>query len=84
MRANNLVGVRGRHCWRRGRPNTASGPSLLKRDFGTAASDQLSVADITEFCCADGKLYLAGIRDLHNHSLVGWSMGQPVACQLVR
>lgn len=29
------------------------------------------------------KLYLAGIRDLHDHSLVGWSMGERQTTDLV-
>jgi transposase InsO family protein len=33
------------------------------------------VADITEFRCWDGTLYLAGIKDLCDQSIVGWSMG---------
>ena len=31
--------------------------------------------DITEFACWDAKLLLAGIKDLHDQSIVGWSMG---------
>lgn len=38
---------------------------------------------ISEFACWDGKLYLAGIRDLHDRTLVGWSMGERQTTDLV-
>ncbi len=41
------------------------------------------MADISEFHCNDGKLYLAGVRDLHDHSLVGRSMGERQTTVLV-
>ncbi len=85
MRQANLVGVCGRRPRRQSSRGhgTAPGPDLLQRHFGAEHSDQRWVADITEFHCADGKLYLAGIRDLCDHMLVGWSMGQPQTTDLV-
>lgn len=83
MAAHGLVGVHGRRRWRRGKPNTAPAPDLLQRDFTASASDQRWVADITEFACWDGKLFLAGIKDLHDQSLVGWSMGTRQTTDLV-
>jgi transposase InsO family protein len=71
-----LVGSHGRRQWRRGKPNTAPAPDLLERDFTAERSDQRWVADVTEFACWDGKLFLAGIKDLHDQGLAGWSMGQ--------
>ncbi len=53
------------------------------RDFSAERSDLRWVADITEFACSDGKLYLAGIRDLYDHTLVGWSMGERQTTDLV-
>jgi transposase InsO family protein len=41
------------------------------------------VADISEFACRDGKLYLAGIKDLHDQGLAGWSMGERQTTDLV-
>lgn len=41
-------------------------PVLLQLDFTAKRSDLCWVADITEFACVDGKLYLAWIRDLHD------------------
>lgn len=78
-----LVGAHSRRRWRRGRPNTAPAPDLLNRDFTAEASDQRWVADISEFACLDGKLYLAGIKDLHDQGLAGWSMGERQTTDLV-
>lgn len=78
-----LVGAHSRRKWRRGRPDTAPAPDLLERDFTAERSDQRWVADITEFRCRDGKLYLAGIKDLHDRGLAGWSMGERQTTDLV-
>jgi transposase InsO family protein len=78
-----LVGAHSRRKWRRGRANTAPAPDLLQRDFTAERSDQRWVADISEFACRDGKLFLAGIKDLHDQSLVGWSMGERQTTDLV-
>ena len=78
-----LVGVHGRKKWRRGRANPAPAPDLLGRDFTAEKSNQRWVADVTEFRCWDGKLYLAGIFDLHDHTIVGWSMAQRQNTDLV-
>jgi transposase InsO family protein len=58
-------------------------PDLLQRDFTAERSDLRWVADITEFACEDGKLFLAAIRDLHDHSIAGWSMGERQTTDLV-
>jgi transposase InsO family protein len=63
--------------------NTAPAPDLLERDFTAERSDQRWVADITEFACRDGKLFLAGIKDLHDQGLAGWSMGERQVTDLV-
>lgn len=78
-----LVGVHGRRKWRRGKANTAPAPDLLGRDFTAETSDERWVADITEFTCWDGKLFLAGIKDLCDQSIVGWSMGERQTTDLV-
>lgn len=84
MAANGLVGVHGRKRWRKGRhPKMVPAPDLLQRDFSAERSDLRWVADISEFACEDGKLFLAGIKDLHDHSLVGWSMGERQTTDLV-
>lgn len=78
-----FVGVHGRRKWRRGKPDTAPAPDLLQRDFTAERSNQRWVADISEFRCRDGKLSLAGIKDLHDQGLAGWSMGQRQTTDLV-
>jgi len=78
-----LAGAHSRRKWRRGRANTAPAADLLERDFTAARSDQRWVADITEFACRDGKLFLAGIKDLHDRGLAGWSMGDRQLTDLV-
>lgn len=78
-----LVGVHGRKKWRRGKRPTAPAGDLLERDFTAERSDERWVADISEFKCRDGKLYLAGIKDLHDRGLAGWSMGERQTTDLV-
>lgn len=78
-----LIGAHSRKRWRRGRSETAPAPDLLERDFTAEASDERWVADITEFACADGKLFLAGIVDLHDKAMAGWSMGERQTTDLV-
>jgi putative transposase len=84
MADNHLVGAHARRKFRRGRhPKIVPAPDLLQRDFTASAPNLRWVADISEFRCWDGKLYLAGIRDLHDHTLVGWSMGERQTTDLV-
>lgn len=78
-----LVGAHSRRKWRRGGKNTAPAPDLLERDFSAERSDQRWVADLTEFHCRDGKLFLAGINDLCDRGLAGWSMGERQTTDLV-
>ena len=80
-----LVGAHGRKKWRKGknRSRVAPGPDLIGRDFTAAASNQRWVADVTEFKCRDGKLFLAGILDLHDRGLAGWSMSARQTSDLV-
>lgn len=72
MRANQLVGAHAIKKWRRGRPDVGGLVDMLNRDFTAVAPNQRWVADITEFSTGEGKLYLAGIRDLFHHGIVGW------------
>lgn len=70
-----LVGAHSRKKWRKGNSDDAPAEDLLDRDFNAEASDLRWVGDITEFKCVDGKLFLAGVLDLHDRSIAGWSMG---------
>jgi len=79
-----LVGCHGRKKWRRGKKSSsAPGPDLIERDFTAEASNERWVADITEFNCRDGKLYLAGILDLHDRGMPGWSMSTRQTADIV-
>jgi transposase InsO family protein len=78
-----MVGVHGRKRWRRGKRDTAPAGDLLERDFSAARPNQRWVADVTEFRCLDGKLFLAGIKDLFDQGLAGWSMGERQTTDLV-
>ncbi len=64
MRCNGIVGVHSRKRRRRGRPDVAPAPDHLKRDFTAARPNQRWVADLCEFPTGEGKLHVAGIRDL--------------------
>lgn len=77
-----LVGAHSRKRWRCG-AGTAPAGDLLERDFTAESSDLRWVADITEFACLDGKLFLAGIMDLHDRGITGWSMGERQTTDLV-
>ena len=68
--------------WRRGRLD-ASAPDLLQRDFSAGRPNERWVADITEFMTGEGKLFLAGVKDLYGRGLVGWSMGTRQTSELV-
>jgi putative transposase len=83
MRNNGLVGVNPRRKWRRGRPDIAPAPDLLRRDFFAERPNQRWVADITEFATDEGKLYVAGVRDLCHRGLVGWAMDEHQDAELV-
>jgi transposase InsO family protein len=78
-----LVGVHSRKKWRRGRLDVAPAPDLLQRDFSATGPNERWVADITEFMTGEGKLFLAGVRDLFSRRLVGWSMGPRQTSELV-
>ncbi len=83
MANNGLVGAHARHTWHRRRHPPRSSPDLLQRDFTTDTPDRRWVADISEFACWDGKLYLADIRDLCDRTRVGWSMGERQTTDLI-
>ena len=79
-----LVGAHARRKWRRG---TTPGWSRHRICWNATSPPQLRICGglrtSAEFRCIDGKLYLAGIRDLYDHTLVGWSMGERQTTDLV-
>jgi transposase InsO family protein len=44
------------------------------RDFTAQAPNQLWLADITEHCTREGKLYLCAIKDVYSNRMVGYSV----------
>jgi len=83
MRTHGLVGAHSKKKWRRHRPDVASAPDRLNRDFTARRPNQKWVADISRFPTAEGPLHVAGIRDLCHRGLVGWAMGASENADLV-
>ena len=83
MRGQRLVGVHARRRWRRGRPDTASAPDLVRRDFNPVGPDRLWAADVTQFRTGEGWLHLAAVIDLWSRRVVGWAMDIAVNADLV-
>jgi len=83
-----LAGLQGCHRRKgprttRRKPETAPAPDLVKRDFATAAPDQLWVADITYVPTWMGFLYLAIVLDTYSRRIVGWAMADHLRSALV-
>jgi putative transposase len=83
MREAHLVGAHSRKKWRRGKVDVAPAGDLLNRDFTAGRPNERWVADVTEFATGEGKLFLAGIRDLYGRGLVGWAMSERQTADLV-
>ncbi len=83
MRANRLVGACSHRRRRDPGAKTVPAGDLLDRDFTAEAPDRKWVADITSFGCADTKVHLAGILDLCDRTLVGWSISEHQTTDLV-
>lgn len=58
-------------------------PNLLDRRFAVAAPNKAWVTDITYIATDEGWLYLAGVKDLFNGELVGYSLGSHMTQNLV-
>ena len=50
--------------------------NLLQRDFAVTQSNEKWTTDITEFKCAEGKLYLSPIKDLFNNEMIVYDLAQ--------
>ncbi len=57
--------------------------NILDRNFTASRRDEKWVSDITYIGTGEGWLYLAGILDLYDGSIVGWSMGTRITKSLV-
>ncbi|AHG73691.1 transposase-like protein [Mannheimia sp. USDA-ARS-USMARC-1261] len=50
--------------------------NLLGRNFQTTKPNEKWVTDITEFKCAEGKLYLSPIKDLFNGEIIAYDLAE--------
>lgn len=57
--------------------------NILNQDFSTKQRNQKWVSDITYIWTREGWLYLAGILDLYDKSIVGWAMDARAKKELV-
>lgn len=58
-------------------------PNVLKREFTVSAPNKAWVSDITYISTDEGWLYLAGIKELFDGELVGYSMSERMTKDLV-
>ena len=58
-------------------------PNLLNREFAVAEPDRVWVGDITYIATDEGWLFLAVVIDLFSRQIVGWSLRQDMARELV-
>lgn len=57
-------------------------PNLLNQQFVTDSPASIWVSDITYIWTGEGWLYLAGILDLYDRQIIGWSVGKRINGQL--
>lgn len=50
--------------------------NLLKRNFTATQPNEKWATDITEFKCAEGKLYLSPIKDLFNNEIIAYDLAR--------
>jgi putative transposase len=64
-------------------PTKRPAANVLNRDFATDAPNRKWVTDITYLPIAQGWVYLAVVLDLFGRKVVGWSIGNSLATELV-
>jgi len=83
------MGLKSRICKRFTPTTTQADPAKqpaenkLDRDFTAAAPNRKWVTDITYLATAAGWVYLAAVVDLFSRKVVGWSIGNSLATELV-
>ena len=86
MRLARIQGI-SRHCGftitMRQDKRVSSHNDLVKRQFKASGRNQLWVADMTYVLTWTGFLYLAVVIDVWSRRVVGWSMGERMATDLV-
>jgi putative transposase len=55
---------------------------LVGRDFAADSQNRLWLADITEHCTGEGKLYLCAIKDVFSTRIVGYSIDSRMKSRL--
>ena len=61
----------------------APAPNLLERQFTVAEANRAWSSDLTYVATAEGWLYVCVILDLYSRRVVGWSMSQSMATDMV-
>ena len=64
-------------------PSKTPAPNVLDQDFTAEAPDRKWVTDITYLPTAQGWVYLAVVLDLFSRKVVGWSLSNSLATELV-
>ena len=84
MHDNGIKALRGykKPRYKTGHPAQLS-PNLLDRQFTMEEPDQAWVTDITYIRTHEGWLYLAVVLDLFSRQVIGWSMKESLAREIV-
>ena len=64
-------------------PSRQAAPNKLDRNFTASAPNRKWVTDITYLATAEGWVYLAVVLDLFSRKVVGWSIADSLATELV-
>jgi putative transposase len=64
-------------------PAKSPAPNTLNRDFTAPAPNRKWVTDITYLATTQGWVYLAVVLDLFSRKVVGWTIGDSLATELV-
>lgn len=64
-------------------PSQQPAPNLLNQEFQAASPNQKRVADITYLPTSSGWVYLAVVLDLFSRKVVGWSMSNGLATEVI-
>jgi putative transposase len=68
---------------KRSKSGTPAHDDLVLRVFAADAPNRLWLADITEHCTAEGKVYLCAIKDVFSNRIVGWAIDSRMKARLV-
>lgn len=58
-------------------------PNVLDQQFDANRHNESWISDITYICTSKGRLYLAGVKDLYNKELVGYTINKRMTADLV-